>query len=182
MWDAIRTRVGRDKNLAVIMAKSDQFVERIKAYCQKHRLDCGPCLGQGTQGTVYAVQDSTGRQAAVKFHGRQIAYQRERDVYLRLKHLDVTDIAGHRVPVLINSDDELLVLEMTIVSPPFALDFGGAYRDKPPDYSEQVWADWMEEKRETFEDNWPAVETILADFRLLGIYIADVNPRNIRFS
>ena len=70
---------------------------------------------------------------------------------------------------------------MTIVYPPFCLDFGGAYLDRPPDYSDEVWRDWEEEKRDAFEDNWPVVEEILAEFRLIGIYIADVNPGNIKF-
>ena len=35
--------------------------------------------------------------------------------------------------------------------------------------------------RDLQEDNWPKVELILAEFRSYGIYIADVNPGNIRF-
>ena len=36
-------------------------------------------------------------------------------------------------------------------------------------------------KSEAFEDDWPIVETILAEFRSFGIFIADVNPGNIKF-
>jgi hypothetical protein len=57
------------------------------------------------------------------------------------------------VPQLVHYDDELLAIEMTIVSPPFCLDFGGAYLDRPPDYSPEVWADWEAEKSDLFEDN-----------------------------
>ena len=88
---------------------------------------------------------------------------------------------GHSIPDLIDYDDELLAIEMTIVSPPFCLDFGGAYLDRPPDYSPEVWADWETQKSEDFEENWPAVKRILSVFETYGIYIADVNPGNIKF-
>jgi hypothetical protein len=86
------------------------------------------------------------------------------------------------VPQLISHDDEFLAIEMTIVSPPFCLDFGGAYLDRPPDYSPEVWDDWRKMKSEAFEENWPTVQNILAEFESLGIYIADVNPGNIKFA
>lgn len=85
------------------------------------------------------------------------------------------------VPQLVDYDDEMLAIEMTIVSPPFCLDFGGAYLDRPPDYSAEVWADWRQQKSEAFEENWPAAQRIIADFETYGIYIADVNPGNIKF-
>jgi len=110
-----------------------------------------------------------------------MGYQRERDVYLRLRDLDVLYVLDHRVPLLIRHHDHLLALEMTIVSPPFVLDFGGAYLDRPADYSDEVWEDWRKQKEEAFEENWPAVRTILGAFKAFGIYIADVNPGNIRF-
>ena len=87
----------------------------------------------------------------------------------------------HEVPQLVNFDDRLLVIEMTIVSLPFVLGFGGAYLDRPADYTPEVWADWRAMKSEAFESNWPAVQTILAEFESYGIFIADVNPANIQF-
>ena len=85
------------------------------------------------------------------------------------------------VPQLIDYEDELLAIEMTIVSPPFCLDFGGAYLDRPPDYSAEVWEDWRRMKSEAFENDWPTVENILAEFKTFGIFIADLNPGNIKF-
>jgi hypothetical protein len=110
-----------------------------------------------------------------------VAYNRELAVYLRLRDLGINEVAGHIVPDLIDSDDSLLAIEMTIVSPPFCLDFGGAYLDRPPDYSPEVWADWREMKAEAFGDNWPAVENILNEFKSFGVFIADVTPGNIKF-
>ncbi|MEL6110234.1 MAG: hypothetical protein AAFU85_29850 [Planctomycetota bacterium] len=164
------------------MGGESESYDRLQLYCTSYNREVEVRLGTGTQGTVFVLESLRHpRRVAVKFHDRKAAYQRERDTYLRLLELDVQEVCGHRVPILLHHDDEFLALEMTIVSPPFCLDFGGAYLDRPPDYSAQTWADWEDEKREAFEDDWPAVEEILAEFRLMKIFIADVNPGNIRF-
>lgn len=77
-------------------------------------------------------------------------YARERDIYLRLFQLSVTVVCGFHVPQLVDFDNQLRVLEIGIVQPPFALDFAGAYLDETPDFSPEVWAEWEEQKREQF--------------------------------
>lgn len=156
--------------------------KRIADYQARRGLDPVTPLGAGTQGTVLLFDNPSQSSAiAVKFHERKIAYERELRVYQRLLDLEIDYVCGHRVPILIGYDDELLAIEMTTVSPPFVLDFGGAYLDRPPDYSDEVWQDWREMKSDAFEDNWSAVEEILGEFQSMGIYIADVNTSNIRF-
>lgn len=93
----------------------------------------------------------------------------------------VTTVLGFNVPQLVGSDDELRVLEMTIVKRPFVLDFAGAYLDARPEFPEDVWTEWEEEKREQFEARWPAILEVLAAFEALGIYLLDVSPSNIAF-
>ncbi|MGB6044168.1 MAG: hypothetical protein WBF93_13495 [Pirellulales bacterium] len=160
----------------------DEIEKRVEQYQGDKKLDLESCLGAGTQGSVFVFNNPLqSRRVAVKFHQQEIAYQRERDVYLRLNELEIVEVHAHEVPQLIDFDDELLALEMTIVSPPFVLDFGGAYLDRPPDYSPEVWADWRAMKSEAFEGNWPAVQQILAEFESYGIYVADLNPGNIKF-
>jgi hypothetical protein len=85
------------------------------------------------------------------------------------------------VPQLLNIDEEFRALEMTIVRPPFLLDFAGAYLDGAPDFSEDVLRQWQEEKAEIFGERWPEVARILAVLEALGIYLRDINPRNISF-
>lgn len=158
------------------------YEEQIEAYCQKQDVVLRRSLGTGTQGTVFTAKNPRHPSViAVKFHLRRVAYERKVGVYLRLQDLAVTDVCGHQVPQLLAYGDELLIIEMTTVRPPFCLDFGGAYLDRPPDYTPEVWRDWREEKSEDFEENWSAVEEILDEFRWMGIHIADVNPGNIRF-
>lgn len=161
--------------------------KRAERYFVSRNLKRDSCLGVGTQGSVFIAKmpshpGNNIDQVAVKFHDQKIAYDREVGVYLRLRDLEVTHVCDHRVPILVDYDDELLAIEMTIVSPPFCLDFGGAYLDRPPDYSPEVWADWRQMKSEAFEENWPTVEMILAEFKSFGVYIADVNPGNIKFT
>jgi hypothetical protein len=47
-----------------------------------------------------------------------------------------------QVPEPIAYDDELLAIEMTVVTRPFVLDFGGAFLDHLPGFSEEVLAEW----------------------------------------
>lgn len=104
-------------------------------------------------------------------------------MYRRLKKRGVASIAGFWVPKLVNFHDELLIIEMQIVSPPFVLDFASAYLDELPSYadSEEIMTEWESEKREQFEDRWAVVKQVISGFRQYGIYLADVKPGNIEF-
>jgi len=120
-------------------------------------------------------------KVALKAHRNEADYGRERDVYLRLSQRQITEIRGCRVPELLEYDDNLLVIEMTIVTRPFVLDFGGAYLDRAPEFPKEVLADWRSEKAEQFGARWPEVQSILAGLEAYGIFLLDVNPGNISF-
>ena len=136
-------------------------------------------LGFGFDGIVYA----TSRQSAVKVFRHEPLYRRERDVYLRLKGHGVVQVLDFKVPQFVDSDDLLWAVEMTIVSPPFVLDFAGAYLDKRPDYPDDVMEEWQAEKLEQFgEERWKIVQNIMAHFARMRIYLADVKPGNITFA
>ena len=152
-------------------------VDKAKAYGHAHQIEIGHRLGFGWDGTVFA----TDRQSAIKVFHHERLYQRERDVYLRLQSRQVTKILEFKVPRLIGFDNDLWVVEMTIVSPPFVLDFAGAYLDQKPDYPPEVLADWMEEKAEQFGERWSKVQAIMWAFSKLGVFLADVKPGNIEF-
>ncbi len=74
-----------------------------------------------------------------------------------------------------------MVIEMSIVTRPFVLDFAGAYLDAMPAFSEEIWADWERKKQEQFEGRWPKVQAVLAALESLEIYMVDVSPSNIAF-
>jgi hypothetical protein len=114
------------------------LVRRVQAYPDRKGLLIGKQLGSGVHGIVFSAEYQTeGGRSALKVHERHPHYQRERDVYLRLKEHGITEIRGCNVPELVAYDDELWVIEMTVVTRPFVLDFAGAYLDQPPDFSEK---------------------------------------------
>ena len=120
--------------------------QRAIEYARKHSIELGDRLGFGADGIVRA----TNRHSAVKAHGRLSTYERERDVYLRLCEYDVRDILGFTVPKLVEFDDELWVIEMGLVKPPFVLDFGKSYLDEVPEFPEDTLAEIEAENRDRF--------------------------------
>lgn len=126
-------------------------------------------LGNRIHGTVVSVEDQRQHtRSAIKIHEHEAFYQRERDIYLRLRDWQVVQIDECQVPQLHGYDDELWVIEMSIVSRPYVLDFAGAYLDAEPEFSEEVWADWRTEKEEQFGDDWPRIQTVLRKLRRYG--------------
>ena len=154
-----------------------EAIERIQLYVAAHQLTLKEELGRGYDGIVYATDQNT----ALKGLRYEALYQRERDVYLRLRENGIETIQGCNVPKMIRSDDALWVVEMELVKPPFVLDFAGAYLDEKPDFPKSVMARWQREKRQQFGANWDRVQTIMATLRRYGIYLADVKPGNITF-
>jgi hypothetical protein len=128
-----------------------------------------------------AKNQSKGGRYALKVHEHTAPYLRERDVYIRLWEHRVTKICDCNVPAMMGFDDVLLIIQMTIVTHPFVLDFGGAYLDRAPDFSEEVLADWGADKLEQFGRRWPDVQAILGTLECYGVFMVDVNPGNIAF-
>jgi len=160
-----------------------ELVRRAQQYADRKGSVLKEPLGFGVHGNVFSVEhQSESARTAIKAHEQEAAYVRERDVYLRLREHEVSTVRECNVPQLLGYDDELLVIEMTIVARPFLLDFGGAYLDGGPEFSEEVWADWRSEKQEQFGSFWPEVQRILAALEGYGIHVHDVNPGNISFA
>ena len=161
----------------------ESFMQNALAYAARHRLQLAERLGFGIHGIIHVAEDkSRGGKTAVKAHHEREPYLRERAAYERLRQAGVTEILGFNVPQLIRTDDELRVIEMTIVARPFLLDFAGAYLDRPPDFPEGIWAEWESEKREQFDFRWPVVQSVLSELKKWDIYMVDVSPGNIAFS
>lgn len=93
----------------------------------------------------------------------------------------MTELRGFEVPQLLGWDDSLRVLKMTVVAPPHVLDCAGAWLDFPPEFSDEIWADWTRKNEEQFGANWPTAQVILGDLQDLGIHMHDPSPSNIRF-
>jgi hypothetical protein len=165
------------------MTGSDDILyQKALRYASQHQMEVRGRLGHGKDGIVFvAASKLKAMRSAIKSHSGLEAYQRERRAYERLAECRVRDIEGFHVPQFLGADDELLVIEMTIVTRPFVLDFASAYLDRPPEFPEGVMDDWEAEKREEFGGNWPVVESVLQTLRSHGVHLLDVNPRNITF-
>ena len=160
----------------------DIAVKNAGAYAARNALRLGERLGFGIHGTVHVVEHKIKRaKSAIKSYRVTEFYLRERAVYERLSDAGVSDILGFHVPQFIRADDDLQVIEMTIVTRPFVLDFAAAYVGAPPEFSADIWAEWEAEKQEQFGARWRAVRAVLDAFEDLGIYLADVSPSNIAF-
>jgi hypothetical protein len=161
---------------------ADIVIKNSAVYAARYQLRLAERLGFGIHGIVHVVEDKIkGDQSAIKAHRSAEAYFRERRVYERLKQGGFTEILGFHVPRLIRADDDLWVVEMTIVTRPFVLDFAGAYLDEPPEFAESIWADWEAEKREQFGARWRRVQAVMGALEELGIHMLDVSPSNIGF-
>lgn len=151
-------------------------------YALTRNIKLGEPLGFGIHGIVFAAEDNTKPGFfAIKFHHEQRPFERECRVYQRLREEQTTRILGFNVPRLLSVDEEFRAIEMTIVRPPFLLDFADAHLDEPPDFSEDVLRQWEEERAEIFGERWPEVTRILGALEALGVYLRDINPRNIFF-
>jgi len=134
-------------------------------------------LGCGHQGYVF----STSRATAVKVFGSVDPYNRELLAYRRLDEHNVSEVLGFAVPRLIACDDSLSVIEMTMVQPPYVLDFASAELDDDSDIPGGE-DQWMEELEQLFGDRQQAVIDLY--FRLrdkFGVCHKDLTPRNVNF-
>jgi hypothetical protein len=163
------------------MDKNDPL-RRALEFASRNGLTLGDQLGSGVQGIVFnAKSQSQEGRSAIKVHKQEPDFCRERDAYLRLRLHAITAIRGCNVPELIGYDDELWIIQMTVVARPFVLDFGGAFLDRAPEFSEEILADWEADKLEQFGERWPEVQAILATLQTYGVFVTDVNPGNVSF-
>jgi hypothetical protein len=168
------------------MNMRDELRLRAEDYATQHQLTITKELGFGVHGSVFIAESQPeparpAKKSAIKAHQHEEYYVRERDIYLRLQRRKLTQIRGCEVPRLLNYGDLLLIIEMSIVSRPFVLDFAGAYLDKAPEFSEEVMADALVIQNERFGKHWPEVQRILTVLEANGIYMEDVHPGNIAF-
>jgi len=158
------------------------LIQRARTYASRHQLQLAERLGFGIHGIILVAEDnSKPGKTALKIHRSVEPYLREKSAYERLRTVGVTEVLGFHVPQLIRTDDDLRVIEMTIVTRPFVLDFAGAWLDAPPDFPDETWAEWEMEKREQFEARWPAVQSVLGALEAMDIHMVDVSPSNIAF-
>ena len=141
-------------------------------------LDLKTPLGHGTDGSVWR----TSRDSAIKALNRKKLYDTELECYQRFKASAITKIRNCSVPRLLGNNDSLMVIELTIVTPPFILDFAKSYIDQRSDYPEDSFNQWERDGIELFGSDWKEVRIIIAALERHGIYYYDAKPQNIQLS
>src|SRR5258708_4820551 len=97
-------------------------IERAKQFVLQRNMTLLNPLGKGKDGQVWGRSNLT----ALKIHEQLESYQSEREAYNRLMLQNVTRIAGFNVPEIRDYDNDLLAFEMSIVFPPYIVDFASA--------------------------------------------------------
>jgi len=134
-------------------------------------------LGSGQDGCVF----KSSRHTAVKAFERIENFDNELICYQRLEAEGIKKLGPFAVPELIGFSGVELVIEMSIVSPPFLLDFGKVWIDRKPDFSAEALADKEAECADLYGERWGEVQLALAVLKRLGIYYTDVRLGNITF-
>ncbi len=152
------------------------------AYCNSKNiaLQSQDKLGYGSDGVVW----KTSVPSALKALYRHENYEIELECYRRLKAAGIDKINGLNVPVLEGFDDELNVIEITFVQPPYLLDFGKVRLDQSPGdlYDAQKLASAHHEWRYLFGKRWDDVNLVLYQLsHRFGIHYLDPRPGNINF-
>lgn len=147
-------------------------VERAKRYAKSRNLTIEKDFGFGCDGFVLA----TNRSTAIKAFRYPQLYRYELEIYEYLQQHEITKIHDFHIPELVSSDPGLCVIEMTIVSPPFILDFVSARIEGDFEYDDE----WIAQRQDEFEDDWPTVRMAILALEQQGVQLVDVHPGNIR--
>lgn len=119
---------------------NESSVVNAQSYAAQRELEIAERLGSGKDGIVFvAKRKITPARVAIKAHRFAETYLREKLAYERLQQTNTGSICGFNVPKIVNSNDELRILEMTIVDRPFVLDFAAAYLDRGPEFPSEIW-------------------------------------------
>lgn len=157
------------------------MLNSIIQYEAKHGIQLLDRLGDGKDGFVFNF-----KRRAVKFSVGEEVFRRELRAYQILRQRDINEINGFQIPRLLAHDESLRVIEMTIVRPPFLLDFAAAYTfaendrfDFPADVIEEREAHWAD----IFGDRWGVVQDLCRAFeRDTGLVLLDLSLNNVKFA
>ena len=159
---------------SLLLSRAEEY-----AHCRGIQLIGKDLLGYGSDGSVW----NSSRRTAVKAIYHQKNFRHELECYRRLKVAGVRQIGIFAVPFLEDFDEELLVIEISVVQPPYLLDFGKVYLDQAPThlYDEQMMANAEAEWQERFGKRWGKVVHAMKMLEKHGIYYYDPRPGNVCF-
>lgn len=149
-------------------------------YLTRYGITMTDKLGDGKDGVVIQTSRSS---AAKHLHSTEL-YHRELRMYRALTDAGIHRIGRFAIPRLLTAADDLCVIEMTVVSAPYFLDFASSYDDAELLYlgfTDEVWAEREQHWSEIFAEHWPEVRSARDELaRLTGLMVLDLTPNNIR--
>lgn len=150
--------------------------ERANLYAVAVQIAIDPAAFDGGQdGSVW----HTDRGSVIKTFERHENYAHELECYRRLTEAKIGwKIREFNVPAFIGHNDELLVIEMGVVFPPYILDFGKAYL-ADPGWEPHIIDEWNERMAEWWGDDEKQVRLALFALRKYGIWYYDAKPGNV---
>ena len=159
----------------------DMVPEELQSYAQSNMLKVEKQIGFGIHGRVFLINSLIEENFSVaKVFDDDVYFERELAVYLRLRDLKIQKVGRFHVPGLVGFDPRCRLIEMTLVTRPFCLDFASAYLDELPSYFPPFDEDWHQDKENQFgSDSWPEVLAVVRELESLGICQTDVSPSNI---
>jgi hypothetical protein len=149
-------------------------------YLTRNKLLILGLLGTGKDGDVL----KTDRTSALKKLRTLELYRRELRAYKLLDELSIAELEGFSLPRLLGYDEEALLIEMTIVTPPYLLDFASTHDEVEMEFlafTDEIWAEREQHWADVFGDQWPRVRTLRNTFlRLTGLTYLDPSKNNVR--
>src|SRR6266542_4437365 len=98
------------------------LAQNAREYAARKQLELVEPLGSGKDGIVLvAKRKDEPADVAIKVHRFAEFYLREEEAYERLREARVRAVLGFSVPQLLGTDDDLNLIEMSIVTRPFVL-------------------------------------------------------------
>lgn len=140
--------------------------DRAELYAHKRNLTIDKNYGGGYDGIVLGTDAGT----AIKSLNNSELYRNELAVYLFMREKRIFSLSGFTIPKLVNYELENCIIEMTVVSPPYVVDFAGARLTRPEPFPEEIIEYWKRQKREEFGEDWPQVKHLLFAFESRGIF------------
>ena len=113
-----------------MLSPGESALDRAQRYADSKNITIQTDFGAGVDGCVFATNQLTAIKA---FHFDKL-YRQELEIYLYLKEWNISEVAGFSIPRLIGHDPTLAVIEMTVVTPPYVLDFVTARIEVPIEY------------------------------------------------
>lgn len=153
-----------------------EITDRLKDYCNDRGVAADKLIGYGVDGFVWRTEQNS----VLKVHRHSREFERECAAYQRLKEHGIRRLRGFAIPVLLDYDTGLLVLELSFVFPPFVLDFGAASVDGPMEGVDVDSDEFREDVRRRYLHHADDVLLLIDALRLYGVYLSDIHPGNIQ--